>query len=168
MVYQISINSNVWLIAIQSNNNKTLKLHITGTLWGESIGFPHKWLIIQKAFSCHDAIMPRTPPYETIRELESSLASQTSIFLYLHLKYHITSNAKRQMLIWSLPAKPNANQIGLWAAVAGIELITHLVMDTNGRHFAHDIFKRIFLNEKVQFFTFFVLGGPIDDKPALV
>ena len=42
----------------------------------------------------------------------------------------------------------------------------------NGRHFADDIFKCIFLNEKVWFLTEislkFVPKGPIDNNPALV
>ena len=42
----------------------------------------------------------------------------------------------------------------------------------NGRHFADDIFKRIFLNENVrisiQFSLKFVLKDPIDNKSALV
>ena len=42
----------------------------------------------------------------------------------------------------------------------------------NGRDFANDIFKRIFLKEKARFFTKislkFVLKGPIDNNPALV
>ena len=42
----------------------------------------------------------------------------------------------------------------------------------NGRHFAGDIFKRIFLNEKVRFFTKislkFVPECPINNNPALV
>ena len=42
----------------------------------------------------------------------------------------------------------------------------------NGHHFADDIFKRIFFNEKVQFSTKislkFVTQGPIYNNPALM
>ena len=42
----------------------------------------------------------------------------------------------------------------------------------NGRHFAHDIFKRIFVNEKygilINISLKFVPKGPIDNNPALV
>ena len=42
----------------------------------------------------------------------------------------------------------------------------------NGRHFADDTFKCIFVNQNscnlIQISLTFVLNGPIDDKPALV
>ena len=44
--------------------------------------------------------------------------------------------------------------------------------EQNGHHFADDILKHIFLNEKVWFLTKISLNffpkGPIDDNPALV
>ena len=49
---------------------------------------------------------------------------------------------------------------------------THLPPGQNGRHFADDIFKCIFVNEKfcisVQTSLKFVPRGPIDNNPALV
>ena len=52
------------------------------------------------------------------------------------------------------------------------ECLTHLPLDKMAAILADNIFKRIFLNEKVRFLTKislkFVLEGPIDDSPALL
>ena len=51
-------------------------------------------------------------------------------------------------------------------------MISFHTLTINGRHFVGDIFKRIFLNEKVRFVTTislkFVPNGPIDNNLALV
>ena len=66
---------------------------------------------------------------------------------------------------------PNAG----WDSVCRITLEDTLLNSSspgqNGRHFADDIFKGIFLNEKVRFvakiWMKFITMGPIDNNPAL-
>ena len=52
------------------------------------------------------------------------------------------------------------------------EYLTHLPPEQNARHFADDIFRRIFLNEKfcvlIKISLKFVPKGPIYNNPALV
>ena len=52
------------------------------------------------------------------------------------------------------------------------ECVNSSLPGQNGRHFADDIFRRIFVNEKVciliKFSLKFVPNGPIDNDPALV
>ena len=63
-----------------------------------------------------------------------------------------------------------------WCQIAEITIPNHLVNSSppgqNGCHCAHDIFKRIFLNENIRISNHtslkFVANGPIDNKSALV
>ena len=65
---------------------------------------------------------------------------------------------------------------GLFIDVTGYNLRKQLINPSppgqNGRHFADDIFRRIFENDKfcilIKFSLTFVPGGPINNNPALV
>ena len=67
---------------------------------------------------------------------------------------------------WTDPDDPQpADHWPLW-------IINSISPGQNGRHFANDIFKYIFMNEKsclfIEVSLKFVLKGPIDNNPALV
>ena len=70
------------------------------------------------------------------------------------------------------PRRPSSQEYTYMIARTNIQSFNRLRPRQNGRHFADDIFKRIFLNENVRILVKislkFVPKGPINNIPALV
>ena len=83
-----------------------------------------------------------------------------------HRKTTNISGSRLQMYHLQLEMLQNHNQ---WTPFTNLNSSSP---EQNGRHFEDDIFKYIFLKEKVRFLAKislkFVPKGPIDDSPALV
>ena len=82
-----------------------------------------------------------------------------------------TSNYCEVYAMWEATCETTYSQHPLVITVIGPD-ITSSSHGQNGRHFADNVFKRTFLNEKVRFLTKislkFVPKGSIDNNPALV
>ena len=132
---------------------------------------------------------PRWPPHPLLaavhpsRPATSSLHSMTDFQLILYLQcflysliFHLDVFLKVSLIIisgsGSMPISQQETTVMTVNIIPQIQGVKSSPLCQNGRRFADDIFKCIFLNENVrisiQFSLKFVPKGPIDNKSALV